>query len=83
MGEKKKFLLRVDEEVFQSYERWAQDEFRSTNAQMEFVLRDALIRAARYKNSAKLGLNCDPANTSASSEKAKTESKGAEKKERR
>jgi hypothetical protein len=49
MSEKKKFLLRVDEEIFKSYERWAQDEFRSTNAQMEFVLREALIKASRYR----------------------------------
>jgi hypothetical protein len=38
MSEKKKFLLRVDAELFEVYEKWAADELRSVNAQIEYVL---------------------------------------------
>jgi len=40
-------LLRLDPEVHNSLARWAGDEFRSTNAQIEFVLRRALVEAGR------------------------------------
>ena len=51
MAEKKKFLLRIDPDLFDALERWASDEFRSANAQIEFVLRDAIRRAGREKSS--------------------------------
>ena len=41
---KKKFLLRVDEALYADLQRWAQDEFRSVNAQIEFLLREAVRR---------------------------------------
>lgn len=44
---KKSFALRVDEEVFAAIEKWAADEFRSTNGQIEWILSDALKRAKR------------------------------------
>lgn len=47
MAEKKRFLLRVDEEVYQSLERWAADELRSVNAQIEFILKEALRARGR------------------------------------
>ena len=47
MAEKKRFLLRVDESVYAAVERWAADELRSVNGQIEFLLRDALKRAGR------------------------------------
>jgi hypothetical protein len=49
MAEKKKFLLRIDEALYEALERWAADEFRSVNAQIEFVLRDAVKKAGRSK----------------------------------
>lgn len=49
MAEKKKFLLRIDPELYNALERWASDEFRSVNAQMEFVLRQATRNAGRLK----------------------------------
>ena len=58
MAEKKKFLLRIDPDLFDALERWASDEFRSANAQIEFVLRDAIRRAGREK-SAKLEENTE------------------------
>jgi hypothetical protein len=50
MAEKKKFLLRIDPDLYNALERWASDELRSANAQIEFLLKDALKRAKRDKN---------------------------------
>ena len=47
MAERKSFLLRIDAAVLQAVQRWANDDLRSLNAQVEFVLRDALRRAGR------------------------------------
>ena len=44
---KKSFALRVDAEVYEAIEKWAADEFRSTNGQIEWILSDALKRAKR------------------------------------
>ncbi len=49
MSKKKAFLLRIDPKVFGQLERWAADEFRSVNGQVEFVLRRALLQAGRLK----------------------------------
>ena len=51
MAEKKKFLLRIDPDLYVALERWASDEFRSANAQIEFLLKDAIKRAKRDKTS--------------------------------
>ena len=45
---KKSFALRVDSEVYDAIERWAADEFRSTNGQIEWILSEALKKARRY-----------------------------------
>ena len=47
MAERKPFLLRIDSTVLDAVQRWANDDLRSLNAQIEFVLRDALRRAGR------------------------------------
>lgn len=47
MPQRKPFLLRVDPEVLQALQRWANDDLRSLNGQIEFVLRDALRRHGR------------------------------------
>ena len=49
---KKSFPLRVDEQLFNQLKAWAEDEFRSVNGQIEFVLTDALRREGRWKNPA-------------------------------
>lgn len=49
MAEKKAFVLRIDPEVLKKVEKWAADEFRSTNGQMEWILVQALKKAGRYK----------------------------------
>jgi hypothetical protein len=50
MSEKKKFLLRIEEELYAALEKWAADDLRSVNAQIEFLLTDAVRRAGRDKN---------------------------------
>ena len=47
MAERKAFLLRLDPAVHAALERWAADELRSLNGQIEFVLRRALQQAGR------------------------------------
>ncbi len=47
MAEKKSFLLRIDPETLAQLQRWADDELRSLNGQIEFVLRKALRDAKR------------------------------------
>lgn len=47
MAEKKAYPLRISAEVLNAAQRWADDELRSLNAQIEYVLRDALRKAGR------------------------------------
>ncbi len=47
MSDKKRFLLRIDPAVYAALEKWAADDLRSVNAQIEFVLKEALARAGR------------------------------------
>jgi hypothetical protein len=50
MSEKKSFPLRIDPKIYEVLERWASDEFRSVNAHIEFLLRDAARRAGRLNS---------------------------------
>ncbi|HNQ23570.1 MAG TPA: Arc family DNA-binding protein [Phycisphaerae bacterium] len=47
MAERKPFLLRLPPELMEELNRWARDELRSVNAQIEYVLREALRRRRR------------------------------------
>ena len=47
MSERKSFLLRVDRELLDAVQRWASDDLRSLNGQIEFLLRRALQGAGR------------------------------------
>jgi hypothetical protein len=49
MADRKPFLLRLDERTFQALKRWADDDLRSINSQVEFLLRRALIEAGRLR----------------------------------
>lgn len=49
MTKKKTFALRIDNEVMAAVERWAADEFRSTNGQLEWIIYKALKDAKRIK----------------------------------
>ena len=47
MSEKKAYPLRINARVLAAVQRWSDDELRSVNAQIEYVLRDALRKAGR------------------------------------
>lgn len=47
MPKKKAFALRMDEKMLAAIEKWAADEFRSTNGQIEYLLNEALKKAGR------------------------------------
>jgi len=47
MAERKPYLLRLPRELMEELERWAKDDLRSLNAQIEFVLREAIRRRRR------------------------------------
>ena len=49
MSSRKSFPLRINEAVLAAMQRWADDELRSVNAQIEYVLRDALVKSGRVK----------------------------------
>lgn len=56
MSKKKAFALRVDEDMLKAVEKWASDEFRSTNGQIEWMLKQALKdqnRLPKPKNNSK------------------------------
>jgi hypothetical protein len=46
---KKSFVLRIDEATFQSLEKWAADEFRSVNGQLEWIVQEALRKNGRAR----------------------------------
>jgi hypothetical protein len=52
VAERKPFLLRIDPKLLQAVQRWASDDLRSLNAQIEFLLRRALRESGRAKESA-------------------------------
>lgn len=60
-GQRKSFLLRIDPTLWAEIESWAQEELRSINGQMEFLLRQAVIR--RKGEKAVPGLKSEDADT--------------------
>lgn len=44
---KKNFMLRIDPELYDALQKWAQDEFRSVNGHVEFIIREAIKKAGR------------------------------------
>ena len=50
MAKRKPFLLRVSPELLEQLRRWAEDEMRSVNGQIEYVLREALKKRGRLKD---------------------------------
>lgn len=47
MAKKKAFALRINEDMLKAIEKWAADEFRSTNGQLEWILNEGLKKAKR------------------------------------
>ena len=52
MADKKNFVLRIDEGTYKALEKWAGDEFRSVNGQIQYILDKALKDSGRVKASA-------------------------------
>ena len=48
MAKKKAFALRLNEDLMKAVEKWAADEFRSTNGQLEWIISEALRKSGRY-----------------------------------
>ncbi len=63
MAEKKGFLLRLSPELLAELERWAQDEFRSVNGQIEYLLSDALKKRRRTRKPEEGNVPDDPLGT--------------------
>ncbi len=55
MSRKKSYPLRISEEVLEAVRRWSDDELRSVNAQIEYVLREALRRQGRLSRRSQKG----------------------------
>ncbi|MCH2216168.1 MAG: Arc family DNA binding domain-containing protein [Flavobacteriales bacterium] len=49
MSKRKSFVLRIDPELFKSIEKWADDEFRSVNGQLEWIIHKSLKDAKRLR----------------------------------
>ncbi|MPS72722.1 MAG: Arc family DNA-binding protein [Chryseobacterium sp.] len=47
---KKSFVLRLDDEMYKLLEKWAADEFRSVNGQLEYIINQSLVNSGRKKN---------------------------------
>lgn len=45
----KSFALRIDAEMMEAIEKWAEDEFRSTNGQLQYIIAEALRKSGRLK----------------------------------
>ena len=63
MPDRKPFLLRIDREVMDALQRWADDDLRSLNGQIEFLLRKALRDAKREGTDGKSGRKDGPGRT--------------------
>ena len=50
MNSKKNFVIRIDEETYKALEKWAADEFRSVNGQIEWILHQKLKDCGRLKD---------------------------------
>ncbi|MEC0281374.1 MULTISPECIES: Arc family DNA-binding protein [Bacillaceae] len=49
MAKKKSFPLRINQDIYDMVQKWADDDFRSVNAQIEYLLREQLKQAGRLK----------------------------------
>ena len=52
-SENKSFILRVDAATMEALEKWAEDEFRSTNGQLQYIIAEALRKSGRIKKKKK------------------------------
>jgi hypothetical protein len=64
MAGKKSFVLRIDEDIFKALEKWAADDFRSTNGQIEWLIDKALKETGRKKKKGSTNNDDKPENNS-------------------
>ena len=57
---RKTFPLRISPEVLAAMQRWANDDMLSVNAQIEFVLRESLVKARRFKQAKTVDEQAEP-----------------------
>ena len=69
MAEKKKFLLRIDGNVYAALEKWAADDLRSINAQIEFLLTDSLKKNNRVLKTSSESASSGSTNNTSETEK--------------
>ncbi|HTE31665.1 MAG TPA: hypothetical protein VK666_14890 [Chryseolinea sp.] len=50
MADKKAFILRINPQILKDLQKWADDEFRSVNGQIEYLLQSALVESGRAKS---------------------------------
>jgi hypothetical protein len=62
MADKKNFVLRIDEDVYKTLEKWAADEFRSVNGQIEWIIDKALKESGRKKTNEPAGARKNKSN---------------------
>jgi hypothetical protein len=62
MSDRKSIILRIDPKKLSAIEKWAADELRSTNAQIEYILDQALRKAGRYKGKREEGMEKEEEN---------------------
>jgi hypothetical protein len=67
MAERKSFLLRIDPTLLEKVQRWANDDLRSLNGQIEFLLRRALRESGRETVRDRDNIPADDSNSSSSS----------------
>ena len=60
MTEKKRFLLRLDSDLYAMLEKWAADDLRSVNAQIEYLLTEAGRKAGRVRTRTGSGMPAEP-----------------------
>ncbi|MBN8863400.1 MAG: Arc family DNA binding domain-containing protein [Sphingobacteriales bacterium] len=60
MGDKKSFVIRIDADTYKALEKWAADEFRSVNGQIEWVLYQKLKEAGRIRDTPEKGKQKSP-----------------------
>ena len=62
MADRKPFLLRIDRQLLEALQRWANDDLRSLNGQIEFVLRRSLTQAGRLSETERPAKNLQSEN---------------------
>ena len=72
MSSKQCFVLRLNSEMYEALEKWAADEFRSTNGQLEYIISEALKKAGRTPKASKQSAKESPQSADGSRQEEKS-----------